>query len=201
MTLGDRVAVMLDGRLQQVAPPQALYESPVNEFVAGFIGSPSINLVEADLARSERRALRELRRAPSGRRRRRRPRASPISRTTSAARSCSAFGPSTSKTRRSSQTRRPTGAFARPASSPSPSEPRCSSTSRCPRPVIVDRHGRRRRSHARLQLRRARRTEQPGSLRAWTRAARSRSRARSSSRSTRAASTSSTRSRGRRSSP
>jgi multiple sugar transport system ATP-binding protein len=52
MTLGDRVAVMLDGRLQQVAPPQALYERPVNEFVAGFIGSPSINLVEAGLKRS-----------------------------------------------------------------------------------------------------------------------------------------------------
>jgi multiple sugar transport system ATP-binding protein len=52
MTLGDRVAVMLDGRLQQVAAPQALYERPVNEFVAGFIGSPSINIVEADLARS-----------------------------------------------------------------------------------------------------------------------------------------------------
>ncbi len=52
MTLGDRVAVMLDGRLQQVAPPQALYERPVNEFVAGFIGSPSINIVEAELDRS-----------------------------------------------------------------------------------------------------------------------------------------------------
>ncbi len=52
MTLGDRVAVMLDGRLQQVAPPQELYESPVNEFVAGFIGSPSINVVEADLAQT-----------------------------------------------------------------------------------------------------------------------------------------------------
>jgi multiple sugar transport system ATP-binding protein len=52
MTLGDRVAVMLDGRLQQVAAPQALYERPVNEFVAGFIGSPSINIVEADLERS-----------------------------------------------------------------------------------------------------------------------------------------------------
>jgi multiple sugar transport system ATP-binding protein len=51
MTLGDRVAVMLDGRLQQVAAPQALYERPVNEFVAGFIGSPSINMVEAQLAR------------------------------------------------------------------------------------------------------------------------------------------------------
>ena len=52
MTLGDRVAVMLDGRLQQVDPPQALYERPVNEFVAGFIGSPSINMVEAELERA-----------------------------------------------------------------------------------------------------------------------------------------------------
>ncbi len=49
MTMGDRVAVLRDGRLQQVDAPQALYDSPVNEFVAGFIGSPSINLVEAQL--------------------------------------------------------------------------------------------------------------------------------------------------------
>jgi multiple sugar transport system ATP-binding protein len=53
MTLGDRVAVMLAGRLQQVATPQELYDSPVNDFVAGFIGSPSINLVEAELARND----------------------------------------------------------------------------------------------------------------------------------------------------
>jgi multiple sugar transport system ATP-binding protein len=52
MTLGDRVAVMLDGRLQQVATPEGLYERPVNDFVASFIGSPSINMVEADLAAS-----------------------------------------------------------------------------------------------------------------------------------------------------
>jgi multiple sugar transport system ATP-binding protein len=52
MTLGDRVAVMQRGRLQQVATPQGLYERPVNEFVAGFIGSPSINLLEAELASS-----------------------------------------------------------------------------------------------------------------------------------------------------
>jgi multiple sugar transport system ATP-binding protein len=55
MTLGDRVAVMRDGRLQQVATPQALYERPVNEFVAGFIGSPSINMIEAELERSDGR--------------------------------------------------------------------------------------------------------------------------------------------------
>ena len=53
MTMGDRVAVMRDGHLQQVDTPQVLYDSPVNEFVAGFIGSPSINLVEAELARSD----------------------------------------------------------------------------------------------------------------------------------------------------
>jgi multiple sugar transport system ATP-binding protein len=52
MTLGDRVAVMQKGKLQQVATPQALYERPVNDFVAGFIGSPSINMVEAQVQRS-----------------------------------------------------------------------------------------------------------------------------------------------------
>ena len=52
MTMGDRVAVMNAGHLQQVNTPQVLYDHPVNEFVAGFIGSPSINLVESQLARS-----------------------------------------------------------------------------------------------------------------------------------------------------
>ena len=52
MTMGDRVAVMNAGHLQQVDTPQTLYDKPVNEFVAGFIGSPSINLVEAELARA-----------------------------------------------------------------------------------------------------------------------------------------------------
>ena len=45
MTLGDRVAVMSDGRLQQCGPPHDLYTAPVNMFVAGFIGSPAMNLV------------------------------------------------------------------------------------------------------------------------------------------------------------
>src|SRR5581483_4870572 len=49
MTMGDRVAVMDAGRLLQVDTPQVLYDRPVNEFVAGFIGSPAINLVEAQL--------------------------------------------------------------------------------------------------------------------------------------------------------
>jgi multiple sugar transport system ATP-binding protein len=45
MTLGDRVAVLRDGRLQQVDAPRALYERPANAFVAGFIGSPPMNLL------------------------------------------------------------------------------------------------------------------------------------------------------------
>src|SRR5690348_12397531 len=52
MTMGDRVSVMNAGRLLQVDTPQVLYSSPVNEFVAGFIGSPAINLVEAQLAQT-----------------------------------------------------------------------------------------------------------------------------------------------------
>jgi len=47
MTMGDRVAVFKDGRLQQVDTPQQLFERPVNTFVAGFIGSPSMNLIAA----------------------------------------------------------------------------------------------------------------------------------------------------------
>jgi multiple sugar transport system ATP-binding protein len=49
MTLGDKVAVMKKGVLQQVDSPQTLYERPDNLFVAGFIGSPAMNLVEASL--------------------------------------------------------------------------------------------------------------------------------------------------------
>ena len=45
MTMGTRVAVLRDGRLQQCAPPRELYERPANAFVAGFIGSPPMNLV------------------------------------------------------------------------------------------------------------------------------------------------------------
>ncbi len=50
MTLGQRVAVMRDGKVQQVDAPQRLYEEPVNTFVAAFIGSPAMNLVEAELS-------------------------------------------------------------------------------------------------------------------------------------------------------
>jgi multiple sugar transport system ATP-binding protein len=49
VTLGDRVCVLRDGLLQQVDKPQVLYDRPANLFVAGFIGSPAMNLVEAEL--------------------------------------------------------------------------------------------------------------------------------------------------------
>ena len=52
MTMGSRVAVMRKGELQQVADPQTLYDEPVNLFVGGFIGSPSMNMLEATLERS-----------------------------------------------------------------------------------------------------------------------------------------------------
>ena len=50
MTLGDRVAVMNDGLLQQIAPPQTVYERPANLFVAGFIGEPPMNFFDVTLA-------------------------------------------------------------------------------------------------------------------------------------------------------
>src|SRR5881392_550451 len=52
MTMGDRVAVMRAGELQQVDVPQALYDRPANLFVAEFIGSPAMNLVQADVVRN-----------------------------------------------------------------------------------------------------------------------------------------------------
>jgi multiple sugar transport system ATP-binding protein len=53
MTLGQRVAVMRDGRIQQVDTPQALYARPANLYVAAFIGSPAMNLVEAEVANGQ----------------------------------------------------------------------------------------------------------------------------------------------------
>ena len=50
MTMGDRVAVLKDGILQQVGSPKDLYDKPTNVFVAGFIGSPSMNLFSAQLS-------------------------------------------------------------------------------------------------------------------------------------------------------
>ena len=51
MTMGDRIVVLKDGLIQQVADPMTLYDSPVNRFVAGFIGSPSMNFIEARVVR------------------------------------------------------------------------------------------------------------------------------------------------------
>ncbi len=59
MTMGQRIAVMSEGLLQQVGTPQQLYDTPINRFVAGFIGSPAMNFVElADRRRRPGRAQR-----------------------------------------------------------------------------------------------------------------------------------------------
>jgi len=52
MTMGERVAVMRKGELQQVAEPQELYDRPLNLFVGGFIGSPAMNMLDASIERS-----------------------------------------------------------------------------------------------------------------------------------------------------
>jgi multiple sugar transport system ATP-binding protein len=52
MTMGDRIVVLKDGIIQQVADPMTLYDSPVNRFVAGFIGSPAMNFIEGRLRRN-----------------------------------------------------------------------------------------------------------------------------------------------------
>jgi multiple sugar transport system ATP-binding protein len=52
MTMGNRVAVMRKGEIQQVASPQELYDRPVNLFVGGFIGSPAMNMLDATVQRT-----------------------------------------------------------------------------------------------------------------------------------------------------
>jgi multiple sugar transport system ATP-binding protein len=49
MTMGDRIAVLRAGTLQQLGPPRAIYETPANVFVAGFLGSPPMNLFDLEL--------------------------------------------------------------------------------------------------------------------------------------------------------
>jgi multiple sugar transport system ATP-binding protein len=51
MTMGTRIVVMKDGLIQQVSDPLTLYDNPNNKFVAGFIGSPPMNFIEADLVK------------------------------------------------------------------------------------------------------------------------------------------------------
>jgi multiple sugar transport system ATP-binding protein len=53
MVLSDRIAVMRDGRLQQIGPPMEVYREPQNLFVASFIGSPAMNFLDADLAQAD----------------------------------------------------------------------------------------------------------------------------------------------------
>jgi multiple sugar transport system ATP-binding protein len=53
MTLADRIVIMRDGRIEQVGSPLAVYQAPVNVFVAGFIGSPAMNMVEAEIGRAD----------------------------------------------------------------------------------------------------------------------------------------------------
>ncbi len=49
MTLADKIVVMRDGRIEQVGPPLELYNNPANQFVAGFLGSPAMNFIDADI--------------------------------------------------------------------------------------------------------------------------------------------------------
>ncbi len=120
MTMGDRVAVLKDGYLQQLDTPQNLYEFPRNVFVAGFIGSPSMNLYEAqlDLDADHPRCSSAASAWPSDRRRSRNVRH--CAATTGAA-SSSASGRRTSRTPRSWPTLRPTAASRRRCDSSRPS--------------------------------------------------------------------------------
>lgn len=58
MTLGTKIVVMRDGLIQQVDTPQSIYDNPINKFVAGFVGSPSMNFIACDVyAEREKTAL------------------------------------------------------------------------------------------------------------------------------------------------
>src|SRR5258708_36730552 len=57
MTLGDRIVVLADGRIQQVGKPIDLYRAPINRFVAGFIGTPRMNFIEGRLGHDHGAAL------------------------------------------------------------------------------------------------------------------------------------------------
>lgn len=54
--MGDRIAVMRDGVLQQVAPPREIYENPANLYVAGFIGSPTMNFIPVTISNQTAKA-------------------------------------------------------------------------------------------------------------------------------------------------
>ena len=139
MTMGDRVAVMRKGELQQVAPPQELYERPVNLFVGGFIGSPAMNMVEASIERQNGKLVALVGRHALALDEQRLPR-DPGSSHTSGAESSSAFAPRTSRMPPSSPIRRATSACRASSSFASRSAPRSWLTSRSTRrpPVTED---------------------------------------------------------------
>ena len=117
MTMGTRIAVMSEGLLQQVGTPQALYDTPINRFVAGFIGSPSMNFIEVTSTARDRRPASSAR--PTGRSRCRRGIARPRRRTR-ARRSSSGSGRSTSTSVRRDR--------ASPRSGPAPTSSSTSAT-------------------------------------------------------------------------
>ena len=133
MTMGDRIAVMRKGELQQVDEPQDLYDRPVNLFVGGFIGSPAMNMFEARLARANGGLAVEIgdQRLALGDGRSRL--AAGAAARTRARPSSSGSARSTSRTRRSSPTRPPTGGCRAPSSYARRWAPRSSSTSRSTR--------------------------------------------------------------------
>ena len=66
LTMADRIAIMRDGLIEQIASPHAIFAKPGNVFVASFIGTPQMNLVEATLAEHRRRTRRSSPSASSG---------------------------------------------------------------------------------------------------------------------------------------
>lgn len=55
MTMGSKIVVMKDGVIQQIAPPNELFSHPVNKFVAGFIGTPPMNFINATLSKAKQK--------------------------------------------------------------------------------------------------------------------------------------------------
>ena len=125
LTLGERVAVMRDGVLQQYDVPQRLYDHPVNLFVAEFIGSPAMNLVGADLVREDGRLEARFGRTSARLSTTASWRRDPRSAGSRASRSSSGFARRTSNTRKVS----PTARSRRPWTSERTWAPRSSSTS------------------------------------------------------------------------
>ena len=132
MTMGDRVAVMRSGLLQQIAVPKELYERPRNLFVAEFIGSPAMNLVMARVERTDGEVWAFSARTDCASSRRPSS-AIPASPSTRDATSCSASGPRTWRTPPSCARRTPTASSPSSATSARTWAPRSTCTSTCRR--------------------------------------------------------------------